>query len=101
MIELSTPTFSISESELYFDLNGKFSNDGTSQEKDTSQKTSKQDFDMLNDQSSEIREKASQQWNKITTCKINNETVVVDRTTWITQNGFPLQYQIDSLSYPM
>jgi hypothetical protein len=45
--------------------------------------------------------KSDNQWNKITTCTIDNQTVNVDRTTWIIKNGFSLQYQIDTLGYPI
>jgi hypothetical protein len=48
----------------------------------------------------EMYSKSINQWNKNTTCVIDGQNVIVDRTTWITKNGFPLQYQIDSLGYP-
>ena len=56
---------------------------------------------LLDDPMSEIRKKTALQWNTVTKCIIQNELVIVDRTTWITKNGFPLQYQIDALCYPM
>jgi hypothetical protein len=56
---------------------------------------------ILSDTTSEIKEKSSSKWNSVTKCVIQNENLVVDRTTWITKNGFPLQYQVDYLGYPM
>ena len=41
-------------------------------------------------------------WNKITVCKIDNNTIIVDRISWIIkQTGSIGQYDIDALGYPM
>ena len=41
-------------------------------------------------------------WNKITVCKIDNQVVVVDRTSWTkTQTGSVGLYNIDALGYPV
>ena len=56
---------------------------------------------LLSDLTSEFKDKSSSKWNSVSKCVIQNENLVVDRTTWITKNGFPLQYQVDYLGYPM
>jgi hypothetical protein len=50
---------------------------------------------------SDWSQRSCNQWNKITSCTIDNQTVLIDRTTWIIKNGFSFQYQIDSLGYPI
>ena len=85
MIELDTISFSIHDNEI----------------SEKNQFNINQEFVLLDDPMSEIRKKTALQWNTVTKCIIQNELVIVDRTTWITKNGFPLQYQIDALCYPM
>ena len=85
MVELDVISFSIYENEI----------------KEKNQFSLNEELVLINDPIYEIREKTKLQWNTITKCIIQNELIVVDRTTWITKNGFPLQYQIDALGFPM
>jgi hypothetical protein len=85
LIELDKISFSIYDNEV----------------NEISQFNINQELVLLDDPLSEIRKKTALQWNIITKCIIQNELVIVDRTTWITKSGFPLQYQIDALGYPM
>ena len=65
------------------------------------EKEKNQEFISLNSHAYEISEKVRMHWNKITKFVIQNELVTVDRTTWITKNDTSLEYQVDSLGYPM
>jgi hypothetical protein len=42
-----------------------------------------------------------EKWNKITTCIIDNRKVIVNRASWITKNGKPVRYCVDSIGYPL
>ena len=49
----------------------------------------------------ELQFKIIEKWNKITTCIIDNQRVVVDRSSWINKNGKPIKYTADTMGYPM
>lgn len=57
-----------------------------------------------NDSSSSYLEhqtKVIEKWNKITTCIIDNQRVVIDRSSWIAKNGKYIKYTSDTMGYPM
>jgi hypothetical protein len=62
-----------------------------------------QNLDLLLQQTlkSELKTALSSHWNKLTLCLIDNQKVIVDRTTWITKDGFDGKYETDDLGYPM
>lgn len=49
----------------------------------------------------ELKSELNAHWNRLTLCLIENHKVIVDRTTWITKDGFDGQYEIDVLGCPM
>lgn len=49
----------------------------------------------------ENQKKLVEKWNKKTTCIIDEQRVVIDRSSWITKNGKQIKYASDTIGYPM
>ena len=40
-------------------------------------------------------------WNTSATYVINDSTIVINRVSWITKEGMPMRYELDSSNMPM
>lgn len=49
----------------------------------------------------ETQKKVVEKWNKITTCIIDGQRLVIDRSSWLAKNGIYIKYTSDTMGYPM